>query len=305
MSKITKLIALFIFIITLVGIIFLFMQPSAHVEPPQVNQQKTAVEKPITIATTWQWQPTQTKTSSSQIMQSSDSNLPFTAESVHNALQAVKLDKAGNIILDHDALVSLDETLERIHDRLDSDSLEQLKQLIKNALPGVSGEQTAKIVGDYYHYLEAKQEFSQINEAIANANDQETIESVETDQALYAELQALRETHLGYAATQKLFRVSDANANYMFESMKLERDDSLTIEEKNAKRQEIRNRHIEQSVNIPNWPSRYQAFLNDKQVIVSAMISDEEKQKQLRNMLSEHFTSNELKRIEYLALDRP
>lgn len=271
----------------------------------KIDEQNPQFSNTATIATEWQWQEADKQ--STQVQANTDTAvlLPFTAESVYNALQAVKLDADGNIILDHDALLSLDETLERIHNKLDSESLSLLQELIKEALPGKAGEQTAQIVGNYYRFLEAKEEFSQMNEALTDSNSQETLESVENDEALYAELQALREVHIGTEATDSLFRVSDANAQFMFDSMKLERDDSLTPKERENRRKEIAARHIEQSVNINDWPARYRAFLNSKQNIVTASIDEDEKRKQLKELLSQHFNRDELKRIQHLGLDQP
>lgn len=295
-------IIIIVLILVMAAIIYAMTRTTSSSKTNEQNAQSSnpANTKP-TIATEWQWQ----EADSSQIEIATDSGtlLPFTAESVYNALQAVKLDADGNIILDHDALISLDETLERIHNRLDSESLSILQDLIKKALPGKAGEQTAQIVGDYYNFLEAKEEFSQLDEALTDTNREETLESAENDEALYAELQSLREVHMGNEATNTLFRISDANAKYMFDSMKLERDSSLTPAEKENRRKEFEAQHLEQSINIFDWPARYRAFMNTKQDIVAASIDDDEKRKQLRELLRQHFDSEEIKRIEYLRLD--
>jgi len=254
-----------------------------------------------TIATQWKWDKNNEKISLEY--SSNQQSLPFTPQSVHNALQAIKFDENNHIILDHDALISLDEALERIYKKMDGDTLTVLKNIIQEHLPGKAGEQTAQIIGDYYQFLKAKDQFSELHEAASDAG-METLESIEQNEILYTELQALREAHLGSEVTASLFRVSDANSKYILQSMKLELDNSLTTEEKALQHQKIITEHTEQSINIVNWPSRYQVFLNLKQSIVEASIDEGEKQKQVSQLLVQQFNRDELQRIEHLNLDQ-
>jgi len=220
------------------------------------------------------------------------------------ALQAVKIDAEGNIILDHDALTSLDEALERIYTRLDAESISILTALIKDSLPGTAGEQTAQLVNDYAQFLLAKDEFSELYENSNPIASEQTLDSLNNDQALYGELQSLREVYLGKETTEQLFRISDANATFMFESLKLAENDTLTDVERRERQNYIQARHTEQSVNIPNWNQRYADYISDKNTIVSAAISDDDKRSQVSDLLKERFNSDERRRIEHLELDR-
>jgi len=299
----TKIIVSMTLIVLLLISFFYFIEPvedsafehvyGATVDEPQKN----------TIATQWQWGTLQKANTHSVNNIDTSTERPFTAESVYIALQAVKIDSDGNIILDHDALISLDEALERIHNRLNRDSLAELQTLIKRYLPSTAGEQTADMVERYYHFLEAKEEFSRINEAMADTNNENSIQAIETNELLYSELKSLRERYLGYEATNSLFRVSDANAKYMFDSMKLALDDQLTLEQRIQERKKIEAHHLEQSINIINWPARFKNFQSKKQHIISSSITDEDKQHQLTELLAQHFDTDERKRIEYLGLD--
>lgn len=253
-----------------------------------------------TIANQWQW----TTLNEQAEIQAQKKPLPFTTKFVYEALKAVKLDEDGNVIYDHDALLSLDEALLRIQNKLDSESLAILQTIIKDGLPGKAGEQTAKIVGDYYHYLEAKDEFSRTSEALADTGVHKSVNAVENDQLLYSELQALRDVHLGNDVSSGLFRVTDADAQYMFESMKLDLVEGLTEEEIQQKRLEIKQQHIQHSVNISNWPDRYRAFQEDKQKILSASLDEQEKQNQVTQLLKSYFSADERKRITHLSLDQ-
>lgn len=192
-----------------------------------------------TIAKQWQW-PRDRDQQERDATADEDESLPFTEQSVYDSLQAVKVDKNGNIILDHDALISLDEALERIHNRLDSESLLKLQDIIRDALPGKTGEQTAQVVEDYQRFLGAQEEFSQMHQG--SVSTVQTLNSLDNDQALYRELQNLREIHLGTENTASLFHDSDANAEFMFDSLRLGLEQHLTPEEIESRRREIQQR---------------------------------------------------------------
>jgi hypothetical protein len=195
--------------------------------------------KANTIAKQWQW-PEDRGQQEAGADTSEDELLPFTEQSVYDALQAVKVDENGNIILDHDALLSLDEALERIHNRLDNDSLLKLQDIIRDALPGKTGEQTAQVVEDYQRFLGAQEEFSQMHQG--SVSTVQTLDSLNNDQSLYRELQNLREIHLGAENTASLFHDSDANAQFMFDSLRLGLEKNLTVEETESRRREIQQR---------------------------------------------------------------
>jgi hypothetical protein len=256
-----------------------------------------------TIAKQWQWTELNTQQDQPIKIEIAEKALPFTAKFVYEALKAVKLDRDGNVIHDHDALLSLDEALLRIQSKLDTESLSILQQIIKDGLPGKAGEQTAKIVGDYYYFLEAKDEFSETSEALSDLSVHDTAGAVENDELLYAELQALRDVHLGSDVSTGLFRVSDASAQYMFDSMKLDFDQNMTEMDKQKIRLEIEEKHIRGSVNVSDWPARYGAFEDAKQKILTTSLQPEEKQRQVTELLQSYFSSDELNRIQYLSLD--
>ncbi len=300
----------------LAGVIVITLIILPDSEPQLIEN--TAASKPIdadvvintpktnTIASIWQWEvetinannAQETTATSGEQVNDMSSQFPFTQESVFKALHAVKLDSNNDIILDDDALIALNNTLDFSEVKLDGEAIEKLKDLIRKGLPGDAGEQTAQIVGDYYQFLGAKNEFN----ALYETKDVEG-QSIEDYEAQYNELISLRELYLGADVSEKLFASSNANSRYMFESMKLEANDSLSDEEKKQAQAKIVERHAEDSINVNNWNERYQAFLNDKQYIVNSSIGDNEKRIQLRALMHEHFSHEELEYVSHLQLD--
>lgn len=219
---------------------------SSSVTPSNSNASIATESGPSTIASQWQWVEANESTANNKKVNEvgvvKGDDLPFNQKSVHDALYAVKIDENGDVILDNDALISLDEALERIYNQLDAESMLKLQDLIRDALPGKVGEQTAELVSDYNDFLKAKEQFSLLNENTAYNDGVQSAASIERDQSLYSELQSLREVHLGSDVTQDLFREHDANAEYMFDSMALNLDDSLSPEDRERRRQEIEDR---------------------------------------------------------------
>lgn len=222
--------------------------PAAASNTPTHNIETAS--KSSTVSDRWQWTDSDSQNQSNPNQQQKKEEqegepLPFTPLSVHNALAEVKIDANGDLVLDNHALISLDEALERIYNRLNEESKLQLESLIQSALPGKVGKETSQLVSNYADFLKAKEQFSQMYENTAYSGPEQTIGTINRDQQLYSELQALREVYLGEDVTQRLFREHDATAMYMFESMKLSLDESVTPENKQQRQQEIEDRFRE------------------------------------------------------------
>lgn len=266
----------------------------------KINTPVANIDKPKkTIATVWKWED------SANSQEEAPTSLSlFSAEAVYNTLQRVKLDDDNNVIIDHQALIALNETFDGRPLQLDEQALHELQIIIRQGLPGNAGDEVAKIVTDYYHYLAASKEFNAIYEA--DYPTAEAIENtIEDHEANYRELIALRELYLGNDTASKLFSTSDANAAYMFDMLKIEQSSNLSDEEKQQQSAEIMERHTQQTINISNWSERYGVFQGARKNILSASIDDEEKQMQLTELMHQHFNSEELANISHLQLDKP
>ena len=250
-----------------------------------------------TIATAWQWEEVTNTAEKSPAS-------TFSEASVYAALQRVKLNQQGNVILDHEALIALNATLDDSRLQLDQQTLSDLQTIIRQGLPGKAGDDVAKIVADYYHYLEASKEFNTIYET-DYSNAQAVENTTEEHEENYRELKALRDLYLGSDTSNKLFSTTDANANYMFDMLKVENATDISDEEKQQKRAEIMERHAEQTIDISNWNERHTVYLTAKKNILAAAISDQQKQVQLTELMHQHFNREELTHVSHLQLDKP
>lgn len=257
---------------------------------PDTTQAAPSENRPETVADRWHWPESsgqQTKKGGTPA-----SDFPFTADGVFQALQTVRIDGNGHVIIDSQTLEALNQTFRHGRNRLEPHELEALQELIKAGLPGTAGEETARIVGDYHRFLQARrQKFTE-----DEANDQP--ESLEATERRYSELRQLREEHLGDEVARKLFREEDATAQYMLEAQRVAMDPDLSAEEKIARSATLSQQLQEQILDIDNWPERRAAFERERQQIEQAGLSEADKQSQIRTLKQQHFDQQELERLD-------
>jgi len=194
-------------------------EPLSVSKDRMAEQESPEDDKQNTIATAWQWEGFQDidkgkadRTSVAKL-ESANTNKDYVAFDVvfiYDALQRVKLDDNDNVVLGHDVLTALDEALDDRVLSLDQLGLNQLQDLIKIGLPGRSGEQASRVVGDYFNYLVAKKEFNRIYPEAKNMQEY---------RSQYDEMLALRNLYLGEDVAQRLFEQEDLDAEHMFATM--------------------------------------------------------------------------------------
>lgn len=295
-------------VIVVVGVTWLTrsLDPNANKSPSNVTDHSEQVKSPTeiqsnndkqrTIASEWQWEtfPDSRPGARDQDPAPSDSSAPFDVTVIYEALQLVRVDENGDVVLDDTALKALDETLNYSDLALSAAELEELQELIRIGLPGKAGEQTARVVGDYYRFLDAKEEF----EAVYEVQDDRHYDSE------YEELVSLRELYLGREVAQQLFAEQDKDARYMLAAMQLEADDSLTPEERSRQQRELAAQR-DQGKDNAGWDRRYAAFEQQRQYIVVAGLSESEQAQQIEQLLGEHFSGEELATAKALETESP
>lgn len=267
--------------------------------------QVVAETRERTVADAWTLRESEVRKSAAAARDNSESQR-IDAASVRSALRDVRLDEAGNVIVDHRALTALRDGFASI-DRLDPAQLAELQDIIRNGLPPPAGEQTATIVGNYYEYQLAAQ--TMLGGSAG--------ESIGGSEAQLERLIALRQSYFGAETAEKLFGDEQAYARFTLESMRIASDDSLPPEEK-QKRQEALAQTLPASLkgesaapkseNAPQAPGgaaapverrsdfqlRYAEFERQKQAILAAGLVEEEKSAQLERLLHEHFAADEI-----------
>ncbi|MBA1146893.1 hypothetical protein H0Z60_07440 [Ectothiorhodospiraceae bacterium WFHF3C12] len=226
-----------------------------------------------------------------------DDEHPFTIRAVRESLRNVRLDANGDVILDDRARQALNRSLEYGRLPLDELALAELQALIRERLPGKAGEQTAEVVGDYYRYLQAEEQYMSTTGEAPAAD-----KAIATHEARYRRLRQLRAQYLGPDAARQLFRTSDANAAYMFRAHRIQLDPDLSEEEKLAKVDALHAELQHAYIHIDNWDERHARFQAEKARILRAGLSEADKRAQVGELLRQAFRPEELEQIEHLHL---
>lgn len=272
--------------------------PTATTSTPRPDPAPAPAE-PGTLASAWQWPDDNTgsTTADGTAVAAADS-IPFSADGLYEALQNVRIDANGDVILDGEALNALNRTLRHGAVELSEQNLADLRELIRVGLPGKAGEQTARVVTDYYQYLGAEEEFNDMYET----NSGEPADP-EVFQRQYEELQALRELYLGEEVAKQLFAEADAGVRYMLDVRRIESDPALTDEEKTRELEALNTRLQNETIAVDNWNERRASFQEERQRILDAGLSEAEKQAQVKALLEQHFEPEEREKIRHLGLD--
>lgn len=213
---------------------------------------------------------------------------------VQQALEKVRFDDEGNVIVDHEALGTLYDSLGYGGLRLDDHQIEYIQELIPRGLPGEAGKQTAEIVGSFHRYLEAKRHVDEMYQYSASVAEQR----LKTE-----DLRALRRLFFGEDRAAQLFSRQEANEDYMLANWALSTDSTLTEAERDRRRKILKETTLDPDFGIANWSIRRDGFLRQKQTILNTSMSAAEKSEQVNAIYQQQFTAEEAARIEHLNLN--
>lgn len=222
----------------------------------------------------------------------SEGEFPFSAEEIYNALQQIRMDEQGNIVIDHILLWSLNDA---ITTSLTPQNIADLKELIQLGLPGVAGEQTAELVGKFYDFINARKEYEDMLQA-----------QKEPDMDAHAKQQqevlTMREMYLGAETSHKLFAKSDADTAYMVGAMSLHANNELNEDQKKEAIKAINEKYIEQSMSAMYLNDKYALYLQRKAEIQAQGGDEESIEQALNDAKQEIFSRRELTEIAHLPM---
>jgi len=144
---------------------------------------------------------------------------------VEDALMMAKLDNVGALILDEQALASLNLVVSRLPDHLTPQDLQKIQNLIKQAQPGEAGEQVAQVLGDYYAFKQAETKW--LKSGVATNSLQAAIDQLE-------KITAMRQDYLGQDVADKLFLAQQEQASLSLQKMAIQQDTERTVQQKDS-----------------------------------------------------------------------
>jgi len=144
---------------------------------------------------------------------------------VEDALMMAKLDNVGALILDEQALASLNLVVSRLPGNLTPQDIQKIQNLIKQAQPGEAGEQVAQVLGDYYAFKQAEKEW--LKSGVASNSLQGAIDQLE-------KITAMRQDYLGQAVADKLFLGQQQKASLSLQKMAIQQGTELSAQQKDS-----------------------------------------------------------------------
>lgn len=254
------------------------------------TKQNTTEAPFATLGDVWiDEQPSQTETASTSPSPYYDGNGPVQAHHLHrptieSALKEIKLDENGDVLVGQDALHSLRRAFEHGDIVLDNDAMNTLMDIIHESLPPEVAQQTAKIVKDFHDYSIALHQ---------RAKEWGRPQNIEERIQLLDEQVELQQLFMGEETAGLLFSVENDSTRQMLEGMNIAVNDTLSREEKDEKLNKLFERYAQATPKIMNWDSRYDQFLSEKQAILNAGLTEEEKELQLQALYQHSFSASE------------
>jgi lipase chaperone LimK len=139
-----------------------------------------------------------------------------------------RVNPSGRLVLDEQTRLNM----EALFARTERAQLAEAKQQAIEALPAAASAQAAELLEHYDNYQQAQRQAYPPGVAPA------------TEEAALAELDglhALRVAHFGPVVARALYGEEEAESRQLVELMRLEKDQSLTLEEKAARAQQLRD----------------------------------------------------------------
>jgi hypothetical protein len=146
----------------------------------------------------------------------------------HNPEKVFRVDGSGRLIVDEQTRLNMEALLAYI----DRDDLPRAQQAIADSLPPAAARDALALLERYDTYQQAQREAYPPGVA------------PQTEQAALAELEglhALRVAHFGEDTAKKLYGAEEELTRSLLELMRKEKDQSLTMEEKAARAQRLRD----------------------------------------------------------------
>lgn len=226
---------------------------------------------------------------------SSEAPFRFDVEYIFNAMSKVLVDSNGDVVVNNHAKDLLESAFMNITFDLTESELAELQEFIQLGIPGKAGEQAAKIFTDYYHYRIAEIDFIETHEA----NDLSEMLSN------FEQVVEIRKANLGYDVAEKLYGLDQINNRYTIESMAILSNTNLTEDDRIKQQQLLSQQYELDKVSYhfddPNFKTRYDQFLQDKQHVIDAKLSQAQEQEQIDILLEQHFDKDVIEKVRRYA----
>lgn len=288
-----------------------------------------------TIADGWRWHAPAAQ-SAAKLAAAVRATGRIDPDGVAQALGKVELDENGDVVVGPKARTALEESFKTVPLDLTPEELQALQDMIRAGLSGPAGEQTASIVGNYYRYRKALQTLEAKPTAPAGSDtDRARVERLAAlrrehlgpvvSTKFYAQDEALQRFLLerqqaesvsgsGQAANAVQLQRDLENGLFFLPSRNSPAAIELKRQLETLRAQQASDEHIRyvqtQQLGLhtaselartdaerQDWQRRYAQFRQQRQYVLSAGLSEEDKRAQIDALLKQHFKAEELEAI--------
>lgn len=142
--------------------------------------------------------------------------------------QTFRINASGRLVVDGDTRLNM----EALFARTDRDRLAEAKRQAIEPLPAAAAAQAAELLEQYDNYQQAQRQA--YPPGVAPPTEEAALSELDG-------LHALRVAHFGPVVARALYGEEEASSRQLIELMRLEKDQSLTMEEKAARVQQLRD----------------------------------------------------------------
>ena len=207
------------------GVVF---GPAQRKDEPQSSQAAAAVRNEPAATAVSSDEPEQPQPAAS-LPAPADDSAPTSEPTVAQTNdKTFRTNASGRLVLDEQTRLNM----EALFARTEPDHLAEAKQQAVEPLPAAASAQAAELLENYDNYQQAQEQAYPPGVAPA------------TEEAALAELDglhALRVAHFGPVVARALYGEEEAVSRQLVELMRIEKDQSLTMEEKAVRAQQLRD----------------------------------------------------------------
>ncbi|GGY83679.1 hypothetical protein GCM10007071_33740 [Marinobacter zhanjiangensis] len=251
---------------------------------------------------------------------------------LQHALANIGIDEDGNLVLDEIALASLREAFRGL-ENAGPDTLDELKRYVEAGLAGETGVQAASILGDYINYRKAltaaEADWAELEDLAPRDKLERAIElrRQHMDPLTASQLFAGEDAHQRYLIAMEEVRTNpDLDGEQRQQALSRLREDlhsgallvdsegTDAVEKLRSERQSWESMglsdktqdYLEQQTlglvaardltgtDARDWQNRYDQFSQQRDTILSAGLSEDEKARQVESLMDTYFTAEEV-----------
>lgn len=292
-----------------------------------------------TVAHEWQWQNFDDGDTSDAAKARTADQVPSDVVAIYRILQSVRVDENGRVVPDETMKEALEEGFEELGPNLTAAQMLELQKSIGTGLPGQAGQEASQILENYYRFRVAELEFEgqpptqspgdryeklvELRRGYLGAETADKLFAVEdvnarhmldaiaiqtnpnlTDAEKQAQQQALQGKLSDRLLAMGLLKPEEAAA----EKVQRLREQGASNADIYSTREQLLNAEGARDLAAADreeaaWQRRFNGFWQARRYVMNAGLDDDERDRQIEQLLEQYFSSEEQERARVTSSD--